>query len=264
MSGSTRPRDVARHFKVSAGGYDRVADFQRTVADGLLQRLPPLPPGARVLDVGAGTGFVAERLGRDYGAPEVVAVDLVHEMLKEARIRFQGPSIQADAEQLPIKARCCDLVVSNLCLQWCPSFLRAMTEFGRVLRPGGQLLISTLGPATLTELKSAWSAVDRFAHVIDFESVSTVIEGLKTAGFGEIELEVQSIQRHYPSVLALLKELKQLGARNASSLRSTRLTSPRQLAAMMARYQESERLSTGEIPATFEVILVRATKPRGT
>lgn len=260
MRGSTRLQDVARHFQASAGAYDRVADLQRSVADELLQRLAPLSPGSRILDVGAGTGFVAARLSNTCGTAEVVAIDLVHEMLKQGRIRFQGPGIQADAERLPIAGQCCDLVVSNLCLQWCPSLSNVMAEFFRVLRPGGRLLFSTLGPATLKELRAAWSEVDEFAHVIDFEEVSSLVEGLAAAGFDALDLDVRAIKRCYPSVLALLRELKQLGARNASSFRSTQLTGPGRLAAMMASYQRSEGLPTGEIPATFEVFLVRATK----
>jgi malonyl-CoA O-methyltransferase len=137
-------------------------------------------------------------------------------------------------------------------LQWCEQPQLVFAEICRVLRPGGLLLFSTLGPQTLEELRGAWRAVDEAPHVSEFVDLPQLSVAMGVAGLAEPVLDTDQILRHYPDALALMHELKGLGARNAASDRRRGLTGRAALRALTVAY-EQVRTPMG-IPATFEVI----------
>ncbi len=99
-------------------------------------------PGARVLDVATGPGYVAAEAARR-GAT-ACGVDVAEAML--ARARAEHPDLelrQADAQSLPFEEGTFDAVVGNFGL---PHFGRpelAVAEGVRVLAPGGRLALTT-------------------------------------------------------------------------------------------------------------------------
>jgi malonyl-CoA O-methyltransferase len=153
-------RLVAGAFSAAAARYDEAAQLQREVGDRLLERLElvRIDP-RRILDVGAGTGRYSERLGRRYRRARVVSLDIAPGMLAVARSRTgwfaRRGFLCADAECLPLADASVELLFSNLTLQWCTDLDRTFAEFRRVLRPGGLLMFSTLGPDTLKELRAS-------------------------------------------------------------------------------------------------------------
>jgi SAM-dependent methyltransferase len=105
--------------------------------------------GARVLDVGCGTGVVAITAARR-GA-RVIGLDLTPELLERARenARIAGLEIewhQGDAEQLPFEARTFDFVLSQFGHMFAPRPEVAVSEMLRVLKPGGTIAFSTWPP----------------------------------------------------------------------------------------------------------------------
>jgi arsenite methyltransferase len=93
----------------------------------------PIPQGGVALDVGCGPGSVTASLAR--------AV--------RAQAGPQTGFMLADAQQLPLRDETVDAVVSIAVLQLIPDPKAALTEMGRVLRPGGRLavMVPTAGPA---------------------------------------------------------------------------------------------------------------------
>ncbi|CAB1129805.1 Methyltransferase type 11 [Candidatus Hydrogenisulfobacillus filiaventi] len=132
--------------------YDRVfhavnPDVQAVTRQALDQLV--LPPGARVLEVGAGTGRVtfdaglAERVAAAGG--ELVALEPSAALLaalgakRAARGAGRVRLVQGVAEALPFPPGRFDVVIAVLVLHWTDA-PRAVAEMARVLRPGGQLL----------------------------------------------------------------------------------------------------------------------------
>lgn len=104
------------------------------------------PTGAeRVLDAGTGTGHTA--LAFAARVAEVVAVDLTEAMLDQGRRLAHERGIKnitfqhADVERLPFANASFDLVTSRYSAHHYPRPQAALTEFARVLRPGGRLLL---------------------------------------------------------------------------------------------------------------------------
>lgn len=250
-------RALARAFDRASDQYDAHAQLQRQVREELLARLPffILAP-QRILDLGCGTGEGAAALRRQFRRADTVALDLAPGMLLQARRRSRlwrrFARVCADAAALPLASASVDLVFSSLMLQWCEQPQLVFAEICRVLRPGGLLLFSTLGPQTLEELRGAWRAVDQAPHVSEFVDLPQLSVAMGVAGLAEPVLDTDQIVRHYPDALALMQELKGLGARNAASDRRRGLTGRAALRAVTAAYEEMR--TTMGIPATFEII----------
>lgn len=257
---------VRRSFGRSARDYDATAVLQARVRGELLERLDlvRLEPAA-VLDLGAGTGHAARALKRRYGMSHVIAVDLAEGMLREARRqqallrRFQRVCGQAAA--LPLREASVDLVFSNLMLQWCQDPATVFGECRRVLKPGGLLTFSTFGPDTLFELRDAWAAADGHTHVNRFIDMHDLGDALVRAGLAEPVLDVECFTLTYAEVRDLMRDLKTLGAHNATAGRPRGLTGKGALARMTAAYEALRH--DGRLPATYEVVYGQAWCPAG-
>jgi malonyl-CoA O-methyltransferase len=248
---------VRASFERASGSYEAGARLQAQVGAELLTRLDAFRFTPRVvLDLGAGTGRHSRELKRRYPRALVLALDLSEGMLREAR-RHSRPwrtlaRVCADAPRLPLAAASVDLVFSNLMLQWCAPPDAALTEVRRVLKPQGFFAFSTFGPATLAELRSAWSHADELSHVNAFADVHDLGEALVRAGLAEPVLDIDRHELDYPDALALMRELKSLGAHNATAGRPRTLLSRAHLERVRAGYEPFRR--EGTLPATFEVI----------
>ena len=109
----------------------------------------------RVLDVGTGEGQVA-RLVAAGGATSVVGVDPAWAQIEVARHRAGGPAFgRAAAAQLPFACGSFDAVVACLVFEHITDVDGAISEVGRVLRPGGRFLFFLNHPLLQTP-NSGW------------------------------------------------------------------------------------------------------------
>lgn len=258
-------RRIAAAFDRAAPGYDAHAVLQHTVAERMLERLDVLKIcPERLLDLGAGTGYAARLLGQRYPGAEVVLLDFSAGMLHEARnLAPTGARphryLQAEAESLPLAEASVDLLYSNLALQWCNDLDSAFREARRVLRSTGLILFSTLGPGTLQELRSSWAAVDGGTHVHAFMDMHDVGDGLIRAGFAAPVMDVEHFTLTYPGLDGLVRDLRALGATNATLVRRRGMTGHRQWRALVHRYEAFRR--DGVLPATYEIVYGHAWVP---
>lgn len=119
-------------------------------------QLPVLPEDVRGMDtveLGCGTGYVSAWLARRGARP--LGVDASARQLATARamqVEFDlaFPLLHADAERVPLRDACADLVISEYgAVIWCDPY-RWIPEAARLLRPGGRLVF--LGGSTLLQL----------------------------------------------------------------------------------------------------------------
>lgn len=249
-------------FEASAARYDEVAVLQREVASRLLERLELLKMvPATILDLGSGTGHCTEALASRYPDARIVALDLAESMLHHARRRFsrwqryrkKHGFVSGDAERLPFADDSFDMLFSNLTVQWCMDLEQTFSEFRRVLKPGGVLFFTTLGPDTLRELRASWAAVDERVHVNTFLDLHDVGDAMLRARLAEPVIDMEHITLTYRDSMTLMRELKELGAHNVNPGRRQGLTSPRKLKAVMQSYQQF-RQPDGLLPATYEIV----------
>ena len=104
-------------------------------------RRADLFPGARLLDIGAGTGDLAGTAQRMHPSSQVIAADFTVGMIKEGRRRTSVNWSAADALALPFPDSSFDAVVSGFLLRNVSDCAQALREQYRVIRPGGKVVI---------------------------------------------------------------------------------------------------------------------------
>ena len=259
-------RLMRRAFEHAAHSYDQAAVLQREVNQRMLERLDWIKLDPHwVLDAGAGTGMGARALATRYPRARVLGLDIAETMLQVARaaepwwkrsMPFLSGNLPqyvgGDLSRLPLKTSSMNLLWSNLALQWCDDLQATFSEFQRVLAPGGLLMFSTFGPDTLRELRLAFSGIDGHTHVNRFVDMHDIGDQLLYAGFSTPVMDMEMITLTYPDVMALLRELKAIGAHNVTSGRGHGLMGKRKWNAMLQQYERLRQ--EGRLPATFEVV----------
>lgn len=258
----TKESQFERHrvrgsFAAAAASYDEVAVLQREVGGRMLERLDYIQHRpAVILDVGAGTGSQTAALKKRYPKARVIALDIAQPMLQVARHRSRlwrpFSCVCADMHSLPLADHSVDMIFSNLALQWSDDLGRVLEGFRRVLRPGGMLLYSTLGPDTLHELRSSWNAVDDYQHVNRFLDMHVIGDAMLQARLAEPVMDVEHITMTYARAIDLMRDLKALGAHNIALARPHALTGAGKLQRVIQAYEAYRR--DGVLPASWEVV----------
>lgn len=152
-------------FELLADTYDSRQSGDPTILLETTATLAALPPltGARVVDLGCGTGRYALQLAR-LGAAQVVGLDLSVEMLartehKARRAERTLDLVQGDLrESLPLPEGAFDAAVCALTVSFLPELEAPLARMARLLRPGGVLVLSELHPWGLAAERAASAA----------------------------------------------------------------------------------------------------------
>lgn len=153
-------------------GYEeRIGRYSMPLADAFL-RVLDLPAGARVLDVGCGSGALTVRLAEALGPGNVAGLDPDADDLALCASRVPGAELRAGvADDLPWGDDAMDAVVSQLVVGLVPDATAALSEMTRVCRPDGVVAgcVWDFG-AGMTVLRAFWDAalaIDQGAAAYD-------------------------------------------------------------------------------------------------
>ncbi|WP_026911829.1 class I SAM-dependent methyltransferase [Patulibacter minatonensis] len=142
--------DTAVQYRATAWAGARVLwGFPFSVIEQELRGVAALPRGTRILDLPTGGGLALNGLAPDHGL-DYVAADLSSEMLDRTRARVAErglPDIRVteeDAAALTFDDDAFDVVLSLTGLHCFARPAAALAEFRRVLRPGGELRLTTV------------------------------------------------------------------------------------------------------------------------
>jgi ubiquinone/menaquinone biosynthesis C-methylase UbiE len=140
-----------RYHDAAAETYDSkwAIDYGEIGAGQVLGKLAKAlgrPPAhyPRALEIGAGTGYFTINLALSGVIERAVSTDISPGMLRALdttarRLELEVTTVEADAESLPFEDASFDLVLGHAVLHHLPDLDRAMSEFHRVLAPGGTL-----------------------------------------------------------------------------------------------------------------------------
>ena len=171
------PKSNHEAFEWQLGIWDRISDVyareidQRfaPVVDALITRAR-LKRGESLLDLGTGTGAVAEQAAEKVGASgHVVGVDISPAMLALARKRMATRDLsfvslrEGRGEDIPADAGAFDVVLSSLALMYVIDRSATAREIARVLRPGGRLVASVWGGPDECDIVKFQQSAGRFA-----------------------------------------------------------------------------------------------------
>jgi demethylmenaquinone methyltransferase / 2-methoxy-6-polyprenyl-1,4-benzoquinol methylase len=168
-------------------------------------------PGLRVADIAIGTGSVAQEvLAITKNQNNIVGVDISAAMLEVARSKIGVPLVQGNADQLPFADMSFDFVTMGYALRHVSDLIIALTEFHRVLRPGGTVLLLEIGKPSntlsrallaaylggLVPLASKWITGSTVAQTLmryywdtiaNCVSPEVVLDAMRSSGFTEID-----------------------------------------------------------------------------
>ena len=263
-------RQVKRAFSGAARTYDEHAVLQREVADRLLQHLEftKIDP-RRILDIGCGTGYFTRLLHGKYKKADITALDLSESMVRHTnrahgrRMPWHGKRhhVVSDGCLLPFADGRFDLVCSSLTMQWTTDPLLMMQEMRRVLAPGGLILFSTFGRRTLSELRQSLAEIsnERAGLVLPFPDVTSLGDSLMNLAVELPVTDADLFTLTYPDTMALVRELKNIGASSAAIRnRPSGLYGRALLKQLDAIYRSKHRSEDGRIHATFEALYAQA------
>jgi ubiquinone/menaquinone biosynthesis C-methylase UbiE len=212
----------------------RAADFD---AHGLFshfgQRLVDfvgIEPGQRVLDVATGRGaslFPAIECVGTTG--DAVGVDLAEGMVQaaneEAELRGWGPRVRAmDAERLEFPDAAFDRVLCGFGVMSFPHLDQALSEFRRVLKPGGRLGVSTWRVGPFEEIQSVLDELrlgsPRSGWITEPDDLTRILLG---AGFTDVRVVPAPETHHYADVEEFWQGACRAGPRRLDSLDASQL-----------------------------------------
>ena len=170
-------------FDAVAGEWDRFQGpfYSAGVREAALLRL--LPRGLRVADIGCGTGLLTLALAGV--ARTVEAVDASDRMVRFAREKLRRTGAtnvtvrRASAEKLPFEDSALDAVFAFHLLRHLVRPVDAVAEFGRVVKPGGRVVLVELEPHGVRALRAATGS-----HHLGLPR-ETVRAALKRGGFAD-------------------------------------------------------------------------------
>ena len=235
---------------------------------------------ARALALGPST-FLLDRVAEDLG-DRLVAVlrhyeraldlgtpgDALRRVLSASgKVDSIVGGVTFDEEALPFGDASLDLVVSGLALQFVNDLPGTLVQIRRALKPDGLFLAAIVGGDTLNELRQCFARAEseiegglspRVAPFADLRDLGGL---LQRAGFALPVTDLDRITVRYDTPLALMHDLRRMGATNVlvDRRRQTlrRATLMRMLEVYGARFSDAD----GRIRATFEIVWLSGWAP---
>jgi SAM-dependent methyltransferase len=261
-------RHLLRARRARAAGLGPSTFLIERVAEDLSDRLATvLRRFDRALDLGTPSDALRRVLAASGKVGTLIAAE---PLLRASTLTSAGTAVMAvaaDEEALPFADGSLDLVVSGLALQFVNDLPGTLAQIRRALKPDGLLLAALLGGDTLTELRQAFAAAEAEVEggisprVAPFADVREMGALLQRAGFALPVTDVDRVTVRYASPLALMHDLRRMGATNALTerrRRPLRRATLRRLADIYAgRFGDAD----GRIRATFEIVWLSGWAP---
>lgn len=233
-----REQDLAHQLAKPFGPTGRAENLQQLSALIDLVANLDLPPGALVLDLGGGSGWVAATLER-FGFRTVVA-DVAMPLLRLARQRVplegtRANAIAADMGALPFRDASLDAVFIVEALHHVAHLAETLGEVRRVLKPGAPLLLAEPGEGHSESPKSIAESKEHGIRESEIHPL-TLASLARTAGFDDVSI------------------VPQIPLRARMRVES--------LQAAMREPSERWRVSIGDTEASFATLVLRTTLSR--
>ncbi len=201
-------KQVQKYFDRAVSTYLEEAVIQEEAARRCAQNIPQgyYP---RVLEIGAGGGFLTRHCLHRIRAGVYAAMDLSAPMLRLLPRQGAVP-VQGDGEYPPFRDCAANLLVSSSTMQWYAKAPQSICRNLDLLAEGGSFSLSLFVSGTLRQLEYV-SSLSGFGSVYTLPGAGECLDALAKTGI-EYMSEVVDYTRHYDSVAGFLKSHKGTGA----------------------------------------------------
>lgn len=158
--------DIKAGYKIWSKIYDTEENILIEIEEPIVKKLLEKYSLGEVVDLGCGTGRYSLYL--DSLGHSVTGIDISEDMINLARTKSKKVRfVQGDMRKLPFGDNEFDFAVSGLAIHYVKNLEETIKEFSRVLKPGGQLIISSIHPwmvalgvhAEFHDKKSGWGFI---------------------------------------------------------------------------------------------------------
>jgi len=249
------------------------AIFDRQLLRRRLARARALGPATFLIDrvaeeLGERLSVVLRQFARaaDLGTPSDAVARVLAESGKVGTVVSAG-SVAADEEALPFAEGSLDLVVSALSLQFVNDLPGTLIQIRRALKPDGLFLAALVGGDSLNELRQAFAQAEseveggaspRVAPFADLRDLGAL---LQRAGFALPVVDSDKLTVRYRSAVALMHDLRRMGATNILSERRRAPLRRATLERLGEIYAQRFADADGRLRATFEIVWLSGWAP---
>jgi ubiquinone/menaquinone biosynthesis C-methylase UbiE len=238
-----------------------------------LVELAEIPTGGRVLDVAAGRGAVLISTVEQVGPNGlVIGVDLSETMIRELRAEIGRLGLanadvrRMDAEELDFPDASFDRVLCGFALFFFPHLDCALSQFRRVLKPGGRVVVSTWGKVEAPwqwydELREAYRIPKRALVTQTLDEELDLLLVFQQAGFADISIGAEDFEFAYANEEEWWSQFMVHGGRLDLAYLEPNVLE-RLKADAFARI-EALKQPDGVYKPVRRVLFVSATKPKG-
>jgi SAM-dependent methyltransferase len=214
------------------------------------------------VDVGASGDAVGHVLAASGKVKTIVAAAIDAATLDKSFLR-----VVSDEEAVPFADASLDLVVSALNLQFVNDLPGTLIQIRRALRPDGLFMAAMVGGESLNELRTAFADAESEVEgglsprVAPFADVRELGALLQRAGFALPVIDSERLTVRYDSALALMHDLRRMGATNVLQERRRRPLKRATLQRVAAIYADRFADADGRLRASFEIIWLSGWTP---
>jgi malonyl-CoA O-methyltransferase len=205
---------IGAAFAAAAERYDDGADVQRCVAHRLAAMAARETPGmdGPILEIGCGTGLLTREIRRHWPTAELIATDLVPEMVDAtARQRLAARTMTMDGELPVFDSPRFAMILSSLTFQWFTDLPGALARLRGLLRPGGSLWFATMGAESFASWRAAHAQAGVTSGLPDYPDLEALRAML--ARFGGAIVQEEYLPVPQPGGQALIRHFRMIGAR---------------------------------------------------
>ena len=244
---------IQQAFNTKASSYDEYSVAQREVGRRMIERLGLLKfKPLNILDLGSGTGYLAELLLSKFPTSNITCLDLAENMLLECREKNPNLNlIISDIENIPFRPASFDLIISSFTLHWCEEIEKIFHDAQKSLKDDGIFMFTTVGPNTLRELQEAYTYIDVEQHVNSFTDMHMYGDSLLKCGFDDPVMDVEEIIVEYSSFKGVLNSLKKTGANTVIGQEPSYISKKSYMELSNAYPKNNDN---GKFPVTYEMI----------
>ena len=250
----TDKRLLKTRFGACLESYDSLASVQDGICGKLAEMIDRICPKVmgRVLEIGAGTGFMTRRIVGLFPDAQWFINDLVGESARYLDRYTTGcrkEYVWGDAETVSFPDAL-DLIVSASTVQWFDDLPRFFTRAADALNPNGHLAFSTFGPGNFAEIRATTG------EGLDYFDRRETESALEAAGFAVIETLEYTVPRHFPTPADVLRHIRATGVNSLRQIRWTRRT----LSDFETNYRRDFGMDDGRVVLTYRPVLIVAQK----
>ncbi len=214
------------------------------------------------VDLGASSDAVPRALAASGKIKTIIAASIDTAAIDKSFLR-----VGTDEEALPFADASLDLVVSVLNLQFVNDLPGTLIQIRRALKPDGLFMAAMVGGESLDELRAAFADAETdiegglSPRVAPFADVRELGALLQRAGFALPVVDAERLTVRYNSALALMHDLRRMGATNVMLERRRMPLKRATLQRIQAIYADRFADADGRLRAVFEIIWLSGWAP---